>query len=322
MPLETFIPLALVFATVMVVFLGGWWLINRQLAKRREELRRRMSAGVDSDPALFLDDYVGKPAEPGFFGGMMSSFDRFIERTGLDLLPQTAFAIIVLAGAATALLVFIWRTGEDHFNETWLAIPAFFLGTLIPLVFFAWRVRVWRQSLKTQLPDVFYLIARSLRAGRSIDQAVQLVGEQGVPPLSKEFARIHRQLELGLALGPALRNAALRLNLVDFNVFASVVSLHRSTGGILPIILDRLASATRDHNHFDGQYRAATVLGRYSATFIAGIAAFILAYLFFYQRDWAMRFFESTNGIAVFFTAVAMEIIGAALMFWLVRHEY
>jgi tight adherence protein B len=322
MPLETFIPLALVFATVMVVFLAGWWLISRQLAKRREELRRRMSTGVDSDPALFLDDYVGKPAEPGFFGGIMSGFDRFIEHTGLDLLPQTAFAIIVLAGAAMALLVFIWRTGEDHFNETWLAIPAFFLGALIPLVFFAWRVRVWRQSLKTQLPDVFYLIARSLRAGRSIDQAVQLVGEQGVPPLSKEFARIHRQLELGLALGAALRNAALRLNLVDFNVFASVVSLHRSTGGNLPIILDRLASATRDHNHFEGQYRAATVLGRYSATFIACIAAFILAYLFFYQRDWAMRFFESTNGIAVFFTAVAMEIIGAVLMFWLVRHEY
>jgi Flp pilus assembly protein TadB len=322
MPLQTFIPLAIVFAAVMVVFLGGWWLINRQLAKRREELNRRMSAGVDSDPALFLDDYVGKPTEPGFFGGILSGFDRFIERTGLDLLPQTAFAMIVLAGATFALAVFIWRAVEGHFNETWLAIPAFLLGTLVPVVFFAWRIRVWRRALKTQLPDVFYLVARSLRAGRSIDQAIQLVGEQGVPPLSKEFARIHRQLELGLALGPALRNAAMRLNLVDFNVFASIVSLHRTTGGNLPIILDRLASATRDHNHFEGQYRAATVLGRYSATFIAGIAVFILIYLFFYQREWAMRFFETTNGIMIFCTGLAMEIGGAVLMLWLVRHEY
>jgi Flp pilus assembly protein TadB len=35
----------------------------------------------------------------------------------------------------------------------------------------------------------------------------------------------------------------------DFYVFSSVLSLHRTTGGNLPVLLDRLAVATRDRTH-------------------------------------------------------------------------
>src|SRR5262249_9332749 len=131
-----------------------------------------------------------------------------------------------------------------------------------------------------------------------------------------------QQLELGLSLGQVLQNAARRIGLVDFNVFASVLSLSRSIGGNLPVILDRLASATRDRNQFEGQYRAATVLGRYSAVFIAGLAAFILFYLFFFQPEWAARFFASGVGIFLFCLALALELGGLLLLYWLLKYEY
>jgi tight adherence protein B len=133
---------------------------------------------------------------------------------------------------------------------------------------------------------------------------------------------MHQQLELGLSLGQVLQNAARRVGLVDFNVFASVLSLSRAIGGNLPVILDRLATATRDHNQFEGQYRAATVLGRYSALFITGLAAVILFYLFFFQPDWAARFFASTTGIVLFVIAIALEVGGLVLLWWLMRVEY
>ena len=151
---------------------------------------------------------------------------------------------------------------------------------------------------------------------------MQLVGDKGVPPLSKEFARMYRQLELGLPMGQVLDLGAKRIKLTDFNVFASVVGLHRSTGGNLALLLDRLASATRDHNQFEGQYRASTVLGRYSASFLTLLAAVILFYLFFFQREWAIRFFESGLGVALFVCAIALLLSGLALLFWFLRAEY
>ena len=201
-------------------------------------------------------------------------------------------------------------------------MPAFALGAAIPLGFFLWRQRSWRRTLREQLPDAFYLLARSLRSGRSIEQGFQQVGVQGAPPLSQDFARMSRQLELGLALGPVLQNTARRIELVDFNVFASVLNLHRTTGGNLPAVLDRLAAMARDQNQFDRQYQAATVLGRYSAAFIGVMVAFILFYLFFFQRDWAAAFFETTLGICLFAAALALEVIGAALLYWFMRRNY
>jgi tight adherence protein B len=134
-----------------------------------------------------------------------------------------------------------------------------------------------------------------------------------------------RQLDLGLSLGTVVRNTADRLGLLDFNIFASVVALHRSTGGNLPFLLDRLATAARDRNQFEGQYRAATVLGRTSAAFIVAMVGVILFYLLFFQRQWASQFFDTSQGylgVALFASAMLLELAGLALLVWLLRHDY
>ncbi|HZT79839.1 MAG TPA: type II secretion system F family protein [Gemmataceae bacterium] len=314
---ENLLPFLAAFGGAAVLFIAAWVLISTRLARKREEMRRRFGEG--SEPVLTLTPPAGRD------GGLLRRFDagfqEMIARTGLDMDAALALGLVLFCGVALAATVFVWRYEE----EPWLAFPAFFLGAAVPLVFFWWRQQVWRRTLQGQLPDALFLLARSMRAGRSIDQAMQLVGEQGVAPLSKEFARMHQQMELGLSLGQALQIAARRLNLVDFNVFASVLSLHRSTGGNLPVILDRLANATRDRNQFEGQYRAATVLGRYSAAFIVSLACVILVYLFFFQRDWATRFFDVSQGytgVFLFCLALGLELAGGLLLYLFLKHDY
>lgn len=317
MPEEILFPFLMIFAGIVLAFLAAWVIISAVVRGRRQHFERRMAAG-DSEPSLTLIEGVGPQT---FTQRMDTGFNAMVSRTGLDMDSALAMAIIVFSGVIVGAFMFVWRYEE----EPWLAAPGFLVGAAIPFVFFLWRQGVWRRTLQSQLPDALYLLARSVRAGRSIDQAFQLVGDQGVPPLSKEFARMYRQMELGLSLGQVLQTTARRLNLVDFNVFASVLSLHRSTGGNLPLILDRLAAATRDRNQFEGQYRAATVLGRYSAAFICSIAVFILIYLFFFQRDWAMKFFDVSQtytGLVLFCTALGLELLGGLLLVWFLKHNY
>jgi tight adherence protein B len=316
MPQETLIPFIAIFGGVALAFLATWMIVSAVMNRRREEMRRRMTSG-DSEPSITMT-----PPPPTTLGKRVDvGFQTMIERTGLDIDTSLALGMILFFGVVLAAVVFVWRYEE----EAWLAIPAFFVGAAVPLVFFLWRQRVWRRRLQDQLPDALYLLARSVRAGRSVDQAFQLIGDQGVPPLSREFARMHRQMELGLSLSQVLQATARRLGLVDFNVFASVLSLHRITGGNLPVILDRLAAATRDRNQFEGQYRAATVLGRYSAAFIVSLAVFIMLYLFFFQRDYMMRFFDVSQsyiGVILFCTAMALEILGIMVLFWFLKYDY
>lgn len=314
---DTLIPFLAVFAGAGLAFFAVWYFITSIVGQQRRHLEHRMGE-EGLEPSLVLEGSLASRRTGDLSARIDSRFEDLVSRSGFDLEQNMALGIILFCGVLVGATTFIWRYEE----EPWLAIPAFFLGCLVPLLVLVWRQHAWRRALQKQLPDTLYLLARSVRAGRSIDQSFQLVGDQGLAPLSREFARMHRQLELGLSLSQVLHATARRLSLVDFNVFASVLGLHRSTGGNLPVILDRLASTTRDRNQFEGQYRAATVLGRYSALFIASMAMLILGYQFFFQREWAMRFFESSMGLTLFSVAIGLEILGGLLLYFFLRHDY
>jgi tight adherence protein B len=317
MPLDQLYPFLAVFAATVMAFLAVWTFVSLYIGRRRREFERRLGSS-DSSTSSTDSGLMPRPKPVTMRSKMDVGFEGMIFRTGLGINADLAIGIILLFGVMLATVVFIWR----HDEEPWLALPAFFVGAAIPLLFFWWRQSTWRRTIQGQMPDAFFLLARSLRAGRSIDQAFQLVGDQGVMPLSREFRRMSRQMDLGLTLPQALQSTARRLDLVDFNIFASVVSLHRTTGGNLPAILDRLATSTRDRNQFERQYQSATVLGRLSAALISTCALVILFYFFFFYRGYWMRYFETTTGITLFVTAISLFVLGALLLLWLVRYQY
>jgi tight adherence protein B len=307
--LAVFLGTALVFAVLW--FFVSWWL-------ERSRVQQERMRPEDSDPSLLLEHtYAHGGRFPWWQGLRRGAADR-MERTELGMTPTEGLAVVFLCGVVLAAVVFFWRFEAE---ESWMAIPAFFLGAALPLGYFLLRQRAWRRHLQDQLPDTLFLMARSLRAGLSIDQAMGVIGEHGVAPMSREFGRMHRQLELGLALNQVLKLEADRLRLVDFSVFASVLSLHRSTGGNLAVLMDRLAHTTRDHNQLRGHYRTATSLGRYGNIILFLMAGGLIAYIGFFQRDLASQYFETTAGLVLFAIGLTLLLGALVLLYFLVRRD-
>jgi tight adherence protein B len=305
-----------VFAATAIVFILIWWFVSLYLGNRRKQFERRIRPQEDSDPTILLDDML--EARGSWWQRFRRDTSERLARTELGLEFVEALAIVLFSGVVLAAIVFFWRYEAE---ESWMAFPAFFLGAAIPLIFFLWKQRTWRIRMQDQLPDMLFLLARSLRAGMSIDQAIQVLGEHGVAPLSREFARMHRQLDLGLALNQVLHHSAERIRLTDFSVFASVLSLHRSTGGNLPIIMDRLAQTTRDHNQLRGHHRAATALSRFGITVISALGIVLVIYMWFGLRDLAIKWFDSTTGLTMFGIAMGLILLGLFLFFAMLRSE-
>jgi tight adherence protein B len=307
-----------IFAATALTFLLLWMLVSWWLAGRQAAVQRRIKPQEDSDPTILLDEVLLAQGQIGPGQAFHRRMKERLERTDLRLEPAEALAIIFFCGVVLAALVFFWRYEDE---ETWLAIPAFLVGAGIPLVYFLWRQRMWRRRIQDQLPDMFFLMARSLRAGMSIDQSIQVLGEHGMAPLSREFARMHRQLELGLALPQVLRTSAERIELLDFRIFTSVLSLQRSTGGNLAVIVDRLAHTTREHNQMRGYFRTTTAMGRVGNVIIASMILLVMFYLIFYQRDYAVRYIETTQGIILLSLGVGLVLGGVALLLYLLRTD-
>ena len=141
-------------------------------------------------------------------------------------------------------------------------------------------------------------------------------------PLADQFQRCAEHLKLGLAAPTALQLTARRINLPDFHVFVALVTLHRTIGGNLTMLLDRLAGSVRDRNQFAGHFRSATAMGRITAIAIGTAVPLIFLGYALFDPDYATRFFESATGMTMLAIAFALEIVGTIWLYCLLRSDY
>jgi tight adherence protein B len=182
--------------------------------------------------------------------------------------------------------------------------------------------RRWQSRVQEQLPDTFHLLARSLRAGLTVDQSLGLLGEQGPQPLAREFRRAAESLRLGATVPVALQMAGEAVRLPDFDLLVSLATMHRETGGNLALLVDRLGNAVRSRNHFRGHALAVTALGRLTGLVLA-IAPFVLmGFYWTIYPDYLTRLTSTQQGLNALGIALALEVAGVAWLAWLLRIEY
>ncbi len=296
-------------------FLALFLLIRFFADRRRAHLERRFNGHDTADSGVLVSDPTTAPPD-GVFGRMDRGFDNMVRRTGLDLSPEQALGLIALLGVGLATALFLWR------EELWMGLLGLVMGVTLPLTVLLFLQRRYRRQLQDQLPDAIYLMARSLRAGLTLPQAIALVGSEGVKPLADEFQRCSTQIELGMTAGGALKLMADRVQLLDFNALVSTVTLHQHTGGNLALLLDRLAASARDRNQFRAHFRAATALARVGAIGIGlALPLLLLGYAFF-QPEHIQTFFTSLTGWMVLLGAVALQLIGCLWVYQLLRIDY
>jgi tight adherence protein B len=243
-------------------------------------------------------------------------FDRLILETGLGINPLQALGFIVLGGAIGAATATLFR------NDPLVTAFGLIIGMLVPFSYFTIQRYRYRLKIQDQLPDAVFLIARSLRAGQNLDQALATVARYGTPPLSREFHWVVEQSSLGLHVSTALQAMARRIRISDFNIFVTAISLYRTLGGNLAELLDRVAISIRDRNQFRGYFRAATALGRITGFAIALAPLIILVAYAIWQPDFITLLTSTPAGIKALSIAALLEIIGIIWLYLILRIEY
>jgi len=288
------------------------FIVARRLLDRDYGRPQRQLAFAPTD-----EDSVFAPPPPTDLAMSMDrSFNGLVHRSGLGFTTAQTLGLFALTGLACAALGFFWR------GEEWAAGVGLILGLVITFLFL-WFLQARRQRLiQGQLPDAFYFMARSLRAGVSFEQTLARSGEQLEEPLAEEFRRCSAQIQLGLHPLQALRNTAARVELTDFDVFVSTVGLYYHGGGNLALLLDRLAASTRDRIQFLGYFRAATALARAAGFVLAAAAPVILIAYAVFQPDFSTELFRTAAGMQIIAIAAVLEVIGIIWMIYLLRVDY
>ncbi len=301
----------LIAVAVLAILLGA-----QKARERRGAADKRLSPS-SPESELGLND-ISTLAPPTV--GVRSRFDLWFEnsvrRSGLDASPAGVVAAMLLSATILGGALFFWK-GQLGLVGLGIAV-----GVLAPLVLVALAHRRYRWKLQEQIPDAYRMLAGSVRAGQTLEQAIEFYSERGVAPLAEEFAHCAGLIRLGMSPLAALQSTATRVRLLDFDLLISTVGLYTQTGGNLVLLLDRLADSVRDRNAFIGQFYAATAQSRVVALAIGSAAPIILIVYALSEPEHIRTFFESRTGWMILLGCAFLEVIGILWLYRILKVDY
>jgi tight adherence protein B len=170
-------------------------------------------------------------------------------------------------------------------------------------------------AFNKQLPDTITLLANALRAGSSFLQAIEMVVRESTPPVTVEFGRVVREVNLGLAFDVALDNMVRRVRSDDLELMATAITIQHQVGGNLAEILDSIAYTIRERVRIKGEIRTLTAQGRLSGYVVAGMPVAMMAFLFVVAPEFMKPLFENPPGIMGLPAGMIVLGLGGFLMF-------
>jgi tight adherence protein B len=189
---------------------------------------------------------------------------RELARADLALKPSEFIAIRLGAMLGVPLLMVVLSPFVSVFASPLLWILGLVIGYWVPKFWLNRRKAKRLKAFNAGLADTIMLLANGLRAGSSFLQAVELIVRETQPPISTEFSRVIREVNLGLPLDDALANLGRRVRSDDLDLMTTAIAIHHNVGGNLAEILDTIAYTIRERVRIKGEIKTLTAQQRMS----------------------------------------------------------
>ncbi|MDI9493836.1 MAG: type II secretion system F family protein [Bacillota bacterium] len=308
------IVLFIVFAAMFKAVFGSRLDIRRRLRKDLSEKREENEEKKDRAKTP-----KKSPLKKMLFFVSSSYIDKVddqLSMAGIPLKAEEYLAIRILSISAIPALIL--------FFEGNLIVCAGFaiMGAMLPPVILALHARKRRNLFHMQLSDALSVICNSLKSGFSLPVAMGSISHEMPDPIGKEFARLVREMQLGMSLEEGFQRMVRRTQCEDLELLATTIIIQRQTGGNLAEILDNISQTIKDRIALANETKLLTTTGRTSGYVIGLLPVFLLVGLMILNPGYVAMFFETGTGKTMLAAAAAMELIGFLLVRKVISIKY
>jgi tight adherence protein B len=285
-------------------------------AAKPQEAAKASSSGQGGVAELIAQsatlNSLNRVVEQRDFGANLA---RDIARADLKLKPSEFLLIWIGAVVGIPLVMLILSPILPTLGNPLFLLIGAFIGFMLPRFWLGRRKAGRLGAFNKQLPDTITLIANALRAGSSFLQAIELVVRESRPPVSTEFGRVIREVNLGLPFDQALENMVRRVRSDDLELMATAISIQHQVGGNLAEILDSIAYTIRERVRIQGEIRTLTAQQRLSGYVVGFLPIGLAGFLFIAAPGFMKPMFDNPPAILGLPAGVVILIFGGFMMF-------
>jgi len=215
------------------------------------------------------------------------------------------FMVICLGGALVCAVVLILLSGSML-----LGLMGGMIGFGMPLLILGIKIEKRRKAFNDQLGDTITLIANALRTGYSFMQSIEMVSREMPKPIGEEFARVLKEMNLGVVTEEALNNMTNRVKSEDLDLAITAVLIQRQVGGNLAVVLDSIANTIRERIKIKGQIKTLTAQGRISGIIIGMLPIVMGGAIYLLNPEYMRILFVDPLGKAMLIAGLVSQCIG------------
>jgi tight adherence protein B len=234
-----------------------------------------------------------------------SRVSNLIKELDLKITP-ILFVLAIILFAIIIFLLFMFI-----FNNVVMALLGLIGGVLVFRSFLTRRRKEKETLFTKQLPDALVAVANSLKAGFSLDQALEFASISMPEPTKSEFSRIHLNYRVGYSLQEAIETLPKKYNNTEVKLFVSSLILQNQIGGNVIPFLNELSEVLRERLRLKEQVVVGTSQQRLSATIVTIIPYAILMLL---QLSGYNALTSTFRGVLLLIFAICLQGVGLVVM--------
>ncbi len=220
-------------------------------------------------------------------------------------ITETEFLLIRFAITFLGLAVG-WLLFRSPISGIGLAVIAY----LVPAVYLRNAITRRRVAFERQLIDVLVLMSGAVRAGYSLQQALDAVSREMHAPASEEFHRVNYEVGLGLPINQALSNLSTRMQNPDLYLVITAININYQVGGNLVTMLEAVTKTIRERIRLFGEIRTLTSQQRFNSYILTLMPVAFAAILFVLNPSYISKLFQPSIWLCFPVGATISTILG------------
>ena len=163
-------------------------------------------------------------------------------------------------------------------------------------LYVSWRYHRRVRRMVEQLPLLLDHSVRSLKAGRTLADAVLTAIEASSDPLKSSISRVSRNVQLGVSLPDAVNDFAELYERDEFRMFALGLKVNHRYGGNASELLENLIVLIRERDQGARKLKAMTGETRMTALVLGLLPVFVVGFFMVTNPDYMLKMWQDGSG--------------------------
>ena len=218
--------------------------------------------------------------------------------------PNQLFTMNIIAIIVLPVLTFV-VTRDTAATVAMLGLILFF-----PTVIYKQMRKQRLKRFEAQMPDGLAMISGAMRAGASLNIALESLVKEQPAPLSQEFELFLKEQRLGVEFEVSIKKMEERIPIADFGMLVTALLINREVGGNLAETMETLGETLRRKAMMEGKIESLTAQGKLQGIVMTGLPILLGVLLNFMEPEAMSKLWTTTIGWVVLTIIIVMEAMG------------